>query len=81
VDLSPFRFLSVGTLKALSFFQVHLKMKRHALVVHVIPFSTSPGPSKVYDSPWSHVPMRALIQVEGILGIFLWIMTWWAGTI
>ena len=28
------------------------------------------------DSPWSDVPMGALIQVENILNIFLWTVTW-----
>jgi hypothetical protein len=39
------------------------------------PPETAPGPLQGCDTPWSHVSLRALIQVEDILSIYceLWL--------
>jgi hypothetical protein len=56
------------------YIQLQVKIKRHftkAILMPVEPFRTAPGPSKVCDSPRSELPMRAVIQVEDTLNIFL----------
>ena len=66
-----FRLLSAGTLRIPSVFSSSWNQETLLLRICVIcqTIRTAPKPLKACDSPWSDVPMHALIQVGDIFSI------------